>query len=569
MDNHGEVPVGATVHRKLRVGDGVLFNRQPSLRLQNIIYLEVARFGEPDDHTIGINLAITKGCGADFDGDEGNVFVPQSQATHAVCRDRLMPEDNKIDLGTGECVWAHVQDVPIGCDLLGLDNQSILRGLGSGSISTKEYEDLQRDAYRACTDAGFSISFFDLMTESGGNWARMVRTGAKGKQKNLDQMRDSVGLLLVNGRPVPEVSHVSSGKDGVIGASYSEGLALGEYVQHAMAAWEAMITSAVQTAQSGYRGRIMNYAMMNLTEGGSAGDGEGARATRIGLRAAIILGQTLTQSQLSSFHATGQEKLRSSLADTVAWIEARKGGPANKMILTRDTRVLYSFHDLGGKFVGRYLIFPVYVAEAYHLGTGNELDFAIAGNNHVVKTPYGEGRLVAVADQGTRTVVCVGTFLLHTGYRSLATRSILADIDVMIVPDDAFLEWYVKQTPDKVLKILYCDYVASGIPAMCSDVRLMEECDGVGWEEAKRALGALLSCTAFGQVDSKHVGVLVDALFAGETYSSITRHGNLYKGMGVVARALMECPYTRFKEAAETNATDPMADVVDDLLFCR
>ena len=32
----------------------------------------------------------------------------------------------------------------------------------------------------------------------------------------------------------------------------------------------------------------------------------------------------------------------------------------------------------------------------------------------------------------------------------------------MISPHDtAFLEWYVKQTPDKVLKILYCEYVES------------------------------------------------------------------------------------------------------------
>ncbi|GMH73159.1 hypothetical protein TrLO_g12071 [Triparma laevis f. longispina] len=221
LDRRGEVPIGTIVHRKLRVGDGVLVNRQPSLRLQNILYLEVARFGDPDDHTIGINLALTEGFGADFDGDEMNIFVPQSQTTRNVCRERLTPKDNMIDLGTGTSIWAHVQDVPIGCDYIGLDNQSILRGLSSGSIPTETYQDLQHDAYAASTDAGFSISFFDLVgskdtteVDPCGNWSRMIRTGSKGKQKNLDQMRDSVGLLLVNGRPVQEVNHISSGKGG-------------------------------------------------------------------------------------------------------------------------------------------------------------------------------------------------------------------------------------------------------------------------------------------------------------------------------------------------------------------
>ena len=578
LQHYGEIPMGTVVHRTLRVGDWVLVNRQPSLRLQNILYLEIARFGDPDDHTIGINLAVTEGFGADFDGDEMNIFVPQSQTTRNVCMERLTPQDNMIDLGTGTPIWAHVQDVAVGTDYLGLDNQSILRGLGDGSIPPETYQNLQHDAYTASTGAGFSISFFDLLgpkdvTEPDpyGNWSRMIRTGAKGKQLNLDQMCDGVGLLLVNGRPVPEVNHITSGKGGVIVSNYSKGLTFGECVQHAMAAWEAMITSAVQTAQSGYRGRIMNYALMNLTE---QIDGT---ENRIGLQTAIILGQTLTQSQLSSFHATGQEKLRSSLADTVAWIEARKGGPANKMLLTNDAHVLYSFKELGGKFTGKYLVFPMYIAEAYNISTGEDLDFHVVGQEHMVSTPYGEGMLVDVLDHGRRATVSVGTVLLHTGHRSLTTRSILTDVEVMVVPDEDFIEWYVKQTPDKVLKILYSDYVEvdgsgevgctgdSAQQVICSDVALVEKI--VGWQEAKKNLGVLLSCTAFGKIKPKYVNVLVDALFAQKTYSSVTRHGNLYKSMGVVAQALMECPYTRFKEAADANMVDPMNDVVDDLFF--
>ena len=579
LDHYGEIPIGTIVHRNLRVGDQVLVNRQPSLRLQNILYLEIARFGDPDDHTIGINLAVTEEFGADFDGDEINIFVPQSQTTRDVCMERLTPQDNRIDLGTGTPIWAHVQDVPIGCDYLGLDNQSILRGLSDGSITPEIYQNLQHDAYVAGTEAGFSISFFDLVgskdttvVDPYGNWSRMIRTGAKGKQLNLDQMCDRVGLLLLNGRPVPEVNHIASGKGGMILSSYSKESTFGECIQYAMAAWEAMITSTKQTAQSGYRGRIMNYALMNLTEPTEPTDGADENETnRIGLQTAVILGQTLTQSQLSSFHATGQEKIRSSLADTVAWIEARKGGQAKKMILTNDTHVLYSFKDLGGKFTGKYQVFPPYIAEAYNIDTREDLDFQVVGNELVVSTLYGEGILVDVLDHGRRAIVSVGTFLLHTGHRSLTTRSILSDVEVMVVPNDVFIEWCVKLTPDKVLGILYGDYIDGGEAGdsaqsiICSDVSLVEKF--LGPREAKMNLGVLLSCTAFGKIEPKYVNVLVDALFAQETYSSVTRHGNTYKSMGVVAQALMECPYTRFKEAADANMVDPMTDVVDDLFF--
>lgn len=71
-----KLEVGDKVERYLQDGDVVLINRQPTLHKNSMQGMEVVRKPEK---TIRINLANTKGFNADFDGDEFNIFVPQSQ----------------------------------------------------------------------------------------------------------------------------------------------------------------------------------------------------------------------------------------------------------------------------------------------------------------------------------------------------------------------------------------------------------------------------------------------------------------------------------------------------------
>jgi DNA-directed RNA polymerase beta' subunit len=67
--------IGDIVERNLEDGDIVLFNRQPTLHQENIIALRI-KIG--DDRTFRLNLSLTTPQNADFDGDEGNIHVPQT-----------------------------------------------------------------------------------------------------------------------------------------------------------------------------------------------------------------------------------------------------------------------------------------------------------------------------------------------------------------------------------------------------------------------------------------------------------------------------------------------------------
>lgn len=71
--------VGDTVHRKIRNGDSILFNRQPTLHRQGMLGY-VCDF--QDKFSIGVHLSSTSGHNADFDGDEGNVHVLQDTAAN-------------------------------------------------------------------------------------------------------------------------------------------------------------------------------------------------------------------------------------------------------------------------------------------------------------------------------------------------------------------------------------------------------------------------------------------------------------------------------------------------------
>lgn len=70
-----QLNVGDEVHRHLQNGDYVIFNRQPTLHKQGMMGHEVV-IGK--QLTFGVHLSYTTPYNADFDGDEGNLHVPQT-----------------------------------------------------------------------------------------------------------------------------------------------------------------------------------------------------------------------------------------------------------------------------------------------------------------------------------------------------------------------------------------------------------------------------------------------------------------------------------------------------------
>jgi DNA-directed RNA polymerase II subunit RPB1 len=70
---------GWVVHRHLCDGDVVLFNRQPSLHKMSMMAHIVRVINDPSLITFRMNVTATDPYNADFDGDEMNLFAPQSE----------------------------------------------------------------------------------------------------------------------------------------------------------------------------------------------------------------------------------------------------------------------------------------------------------------------------------------------------------------------------------------------------------------------------------------------------------------------------------------------------------
>ncbi|PAV21644.1 beta and beta-prime subunits of DNA dependent RNA-polymerase [Pyrrhoderma noxium] len=94
---------GWVVERHLKNGDYVLFNRQPSLHKMSMMCHRVRLMPYS---TFRLNLSVTPPYNADFDGDEMNMHVPQSEETRAelsqiawVAKQIISPQANKPVMG--------------------------------------------------------------------------------------------------------------------------------------------------------------------------------------------------------------------------------------------------------------------------------------------------------------------------------------------------------------------------------------------------------------------------------------------------------------------------------------
>ena len=76
-----ELRYGDIVERHLQTGDIVLLNRQPTLHKLSMMGHRIKVINNPDLMSFGLSVAVTKPYNADFDGDEMNIFVPQSIQT--------------------------------------------------------------------------------------------------------------------------------------------------------------------------------------------------------------------------------------------------------------------------------------------------------------------------------------------------------------------------------------------------------------------------------------------------------------------------------------------------------
>src|SRR5205807_1579672 len=109
------VEVGYTVERQLVDGDIVLFNRQPSLHRMSMMAHEVRVMPHK---TFRFNLAVCPPYNADFDGDEMNLHVLQSEEARAEARVLMRVQEHILSPRFGGPVIGGIHDHITGSFLL-------------------------------------------------------------------------------------------------------------------------------------------------------------------------------------------------------------------------------------------------------------------------------------------------------------------------------------------------------------------------------------------------------------------------------------------------------------------
>ena len=99
--------IGDIVERHLEDGDVVLFNRQPSLHRLSIMAHRVKVL---EGRTLRFNECVCAPYNADFDGDEMNLHVPQTEEARAEARELLGVSKNLATPKNGEILVAATQD---------------------------------------------------------------------------------------------------------------------------------------------------------------------------------------------------------------------------------------------------------------------------------------------------------------------------------------------------------------------------------------------------------------------------------------------------------------------------
>ncbi len=114
-DIANKLELGFVVERHLKDGDIVIFNRQPSLHRMSIMAHEVRVL---PGRTFRLNLCVCPPYNADFDGDEMNVHVPQSEEAQAEAKILMRVQEQILSPRFGGPIIGGIQDHITGAYLL-------------------------------------------------------------------------------------------------------------------------------------------------------------------------------------------------------------------------------------------------------------------------------------------------------------------------------------------------------------------------------------------------------------------------------------------------------------------
>jgi DNA-directed RNA polymerase beta' subunit len=212
--------LGVDAIRKIKDNDLVFINRQPTLSYGSLLTFR-AKIRKDNIKTIGIHPNVTKTFNADFDGDEMNIFCfPKSKDLERCCI-----------INFNECT-SDIQD-------------------------SKTMKYLKLETFDELDSYGLTVSLEDLVNKKyeGTGMEIMVKSKAKGNDKNVEQIIHTVGKQYLYGKEV-----------GICNSSYVKGLDPDEFFIHQRAAREGVVSTGVSTSDTGYINRKGTRIMADVVK---------------------------------------------------------------------------------------------------------------------------------------------------------------------------------------------------------------------------------------------------------------------------------------------------------------
>ncbi|HMD79375.1 MAG TPA: DNA-directed RNA polymerase subunit A', partial [Nitrososphaerales archaeon] len=173
---------GYIVERHLTDGDVVLFNRQPSLHRMSVMahFVRVLPF-----RTFRLHPSVCPPYNADFDGDEMNLHVPQSEESRSEALMLMKVEDQIISPRYGGPIIGGIRDFITGAFMLTRDETFLTPGEFSNLALVGDYDgDLPEPEVKGVHPMYSGKQLFSLFVPEGMNyvltskWAKSQRSGA-------------------------------------------------------------------------------------------------------------------------------------------------------------------------------------------------------------------------------------------------------------------------------------------------------------------------------------------------------------------------------------------------------
>lgn len=194
---------GDIVERHLIDGDYVLYNRQPSLHKLSMMGHKCIILRDPELTTFGMNVSVTTPYNADYDGDEMNIFVPQSIQASIELEMIANVRNQIISPAISNTKITTKQDAPLGSYLLTRENADIDSHHAADIVTKIRNMEIVLDKKNGMSKT------YDIFSALLPNKLNIVQTDEKGEKKleiiNGKLLKGTLTGKIVNGVILPTI----------------------------------------------------------------------------------------------------------------------------------------------------------------------------------------------------------------------------------------------------------------------------------------------------------------------------------------------------------------------------